>query len=74
MQEIADFLSDFPKPIYFVGGCVRDKILGIEPHDYDMCSELEPDEVETWIKSKGKRPWELCLNSECPAKKPSKKK
>jgi len=26
------------------------------------------------IKSKGKRAWELCINSECPAKKPSNKK
>jgi DNA topoisomerase-1 len=26
------------------------------------------------IKSKGKRAWELCLNSECLAKKPSRKK
>jgi len=26
------------------------------------------------VKAKGKRAWELCLNSDCPAKKPSKKK
>ena len=26
------------------------------------------------VKAKGKRAWELCLNSECPAKKPSRKK
>ena len=24
-------------PAYAVGGCVRDALLGIRPHDYDLC-------------------------------------
>ncbi len=57
MEDIVDFLQDFPQPIYFVGGCVRDLVMGIEPHDYDMCTSLEPDKMQAWIKSKGRKPW-----------------
>ncbi len=57
MEDIVDFLQDFPQPIYFVGGCVRDLVMGIEPHDYDMCTSLEPEAMQAWIKSKGRKPW-----------------
>lgn len=30
---------------YVVGGCVRDSILGLEPHDWDICTSATPDEV-----------------------------
>ena len=30
---------------YAVGGCVRDACLGIEPHDYDLCTAATPDET-----------------------------
>jgi len=36
------------------------------------CSQCGAPVVK--VKSKGKRAWELCLNSDCSAKKPSKKK
>ena len=25
-------------PAYVVGGCVRDACLGLQPHDYDICT------------------------------------
>ena len=28
---------------YLVGGCVRDMFMHLEPHDYDICSDLTPD-------------------------------
>lgn len=28
--------------VYLVGGCVRDMIMGKEPHDYDMCTNADP--------------------------------
>lgn len=28
-----------------VGGCVRDSLLGIEPHDWDICTSATPQEV-----------------------------
>lgn len=30
---------------YVVGGCVRDALLGKEPHDYDICTSATPDEM-----------------------------
>lgn len=30
---------------YVVGGCVRDSILGREPHDWDICTSATPDEM-----------------------------
>lgn len=30
---------------YFVGGCVRDRLLGIEPHDYDIATTATPNEL-----------------------------
>jgi poly(A) polymerase len=30
---------------YFVGGCVRDQVMGIEPKDYDIATSARPDQV-----------------------------
>ena len=40
-------------PIYAVGGCVRDHLLGIEPKDVDLSSELTIDEIIDYCNSKG---------------------
>lgn len=29
-------------PAYAVGGCVRDACLGLQPHDYDICTRRRP--------------------------------
>ncbi len=31
---------------YAVGGCVRDSLLGLTPHDYDLCTSALPEETE----------------------------
>ena len=31
---------------YIVGGCVRDNLLGLEPNDYDLCTNSLPDQTE----------------------------
>lgn len=31
---------------YIVGGCVRDKLLSIEPHDYDITTSAKPKEIK----------------------------
>lgn len=41
MQPLA--LTGFK--VYFVGGCVRDQIMGVEPHDYDICTDAMPAEL-----------------------------
>ena len=30
---------------YVVGGCVRDSLLGEEPHDWDICTSAIPSEI-----------------------------
>lgn len=31
---------------YAVGGCVRDALLGLTPHDYDLCTSALPEQTE----------------------------
>ena len=31
---------------YAVGGCVRDHLMGIAPHDYDLCTSALPEQTE----------------------------
>ncbi len=37
MHQIAEKISNAGGKLYEVGGCVRDKILGIQPKDFDYC-------------------------------------
>lgn len=34
-------------PAYAVGGCVRDSLLGLTPHDYDLCTAARPEQTAT---------------------------
>ena len=31
---------------YAVGGCVRDALRGVDPHDWDICTSARPDQIE----------------------------
>ncbi len=31
--------------VYVVGGCVRDHLLQLRPHDYDLCTSATPEEI-----------------------------
>ena len=31
---------------YAVGGCVRDHLLGLAPHDFDLCTAATPDQIQ----------------------------
>ena len=31
---------------YVVGGCVRDSVLGLEPHDWDICTSALPEQMQ----------------------------
>ncbi len=31
---------------YAVGGCVRDSLLGLTPHDYDLCTNATPEQLQ----------------------------
>ena len=36
---------------YAVGGCVRDSLLGLTPHDYDMCTNALPGKPPTCLQT-----------------------
>jgi tRNA nucleotidyltransferase (CCA-adding enzyme) len=46
VNEILDKLHDSGYEAYIVGGCVRDAVLGRMPHDWDITTSAEPDEVK----------------------------
>ena len=43
--SLALHLNKVGHTAYFAGGCVRDKLLGIEPKDYDIATSATPTEV-----------------------------
>lgn len=53
-SKVSD-ISKSIRPIYLVGGAVRDIIMGVEPKDYDFCTELEPHQIEHLVKESGRR-------------------
>lgn len=40
-----DALENAGFAAYAVGGCVRDSLLGITPHDYDLCTAATPGQI-----------------------------
>ena len=44
-SSIVRSLQEAGYQAYFVGGCVRDMILGLEPADYDVATDATPDQV-----------------------------
>lgn len=45
VNHILQELNEYGHEAYVVGGCVRDSILNIEPHDWDICTSATPDEI-----------------------------
>lgn len=52
MEDKQQIIEKVMKPIkkagfdvYFVGGCVRDKLLGKVPHDYDLTTSAKPEDL-----------------------------
>lgn len=43
--ELIELLNSNGFDAYIVGGCVRDLQLGVEPHDWDMCTDAKPNEI-----------------------------
>ena len=46
VQRTLKTLEDAGFESYVVGGCVRDMLMGIVPHDYDITTSAEPAEVK----------------------------
>ncbi len=46
VQDCIDALESRGFSAYAVGGCVRDSLLGLTPHDYDLCTNALPDQIQ----------------------------
>ena len=42
---LLDALHGASHAAYAVGGCVRDSLLGLDPHDWDLCTSARPEQV-----------------------------
>jgi len=49
-NEILDKLSSKGYEAVIIGGCVRDSIMGIEPHDWDIATSAQPEEIMECFK------------------------
>lgn len=45
-KHILQTLTDTGYEAYLVGGCVRDLLRGVEPHDWDICTSARPEKTE----------------------------
>ena len=60
IAEIINALETAGFSVYAVGGCVRDACLGLDPHDYDLCTSALPEQTEAvfrdrWLVLAGKK-------------------
>ena len=45
-KQIINTLRQHGFEAYTVGGCVRDSLLGLTPHDWDVCTSAQPEEIK----------------------------
>lgn len=45
IRRCIDALESAGFAAYAVGGCVRDSLLGLTPHDYDLCTAATPEQI-----------------------------
>jgi len=50
-ERIVAVLQDAGHVAYFAGGCVRDQLLGIDPKDFDVATEAEPERVKSLFRN-----------------------
>ena len=46
VRECMALLENAGHTCYAVGGCVRDWLLGLTPHDYDLCTDATPEQMQ----------------------------
>jgi len=54
--ELLDTLHRAGYAAYVVGGCVRDSLLGLTPHDWDLCTSALPQQVMELFARSGASP------------------
>ena len=53
VQALLRHYGDAGEELRFVGGCVRDSVLGLPVHDIDACSPCPPERAMTFLKEAG---------------------
>ena len=48
-KSVASRLHHLKHTAYLVGGCVRDRLLGIQPKDFDIATSATPAEVASYF-------------------------
>ena len=51
VKHIVNTIQNHNHKAYIVGGCVRDQLLGIVPHDWDICTSATPEEIKKIFKN-----------------------
>lgn len=51
--ELIAFAAQLPAPLYAVGGCVRDALLGRASHDVDLGSAMTPERMQAFCEVRG---------------------
>lgn len=46
VKIIIDILNNNNFEAFIVGGCVRDSVIGLAPHDWDICTNAKPEEIK----------------------------
>ena len=52
--EFHKLFNDAGYKLHIVGGCVRDYIMGIEPHDFDLVTDASPEVVKNILANYNK--------------------
>ncbi len=55
LESLLSLFSSHGKSAYPVGGCVRDTLLGVPPHDWDVAVTTPPEATQTLCASAGLR-------------------
>ena len=49
-RGIVQRLHDAGHVALYAGGCVRDRLMGVEPHDYDIATDARPEQVQALFR------------------------
>lgn len=50
VKTITDILKNSGHEAFIVGGCVRDSLMGLTPHDWDICTSAKPEQIKDCFK------------------------